>query len=172
MLKTHNFHFILPFYFILKYYIILNCIFLYLFHKEIIFFIFYDNVFIEVIENVIGECIKNLRKSHKLTQAELSDILNIGQSTLANFENGKRTIPTDIIIKLAQYFNVTTDYLLGISSEPTTNSINYTHLNNDELQLLNTYRSLSPDARQVVLGKALDLKISAINTQTFKKDIG
>ena len=118
---------------------------------------------------MIGECIKNLRKSHKLTQAELSDILNIGQSTLANFENGKRTIPTDIITKLAQYFNVTTDYLLGISSEPTTNSINYTYLNNDELQLLNTYRILSPDARQVVLGKTLDFKLSETATAPNKK---
>jgi len=119
-----------------------------------------------------GIILSQLRIERNLSQKELADELNISSGSIGMWETHKRLPSLYMLAKLAQYFNVTTDYLLGISSESTTKSINCTHLNNDELQLINTYRSLSPDARQVVLGKALDLKISAINTQTFKKDIG
>ncbi|MCM1494707.1 MAG: helix-turn-helix domain-containing protein [Bacteroides sp.] len=125
---------------------------------------------------MIGKQIKELRKSKHLTQTELSEYLNVGQSTLANFENGKRIIPVDIIIKLANYFNVTTDYLLGLSpalsSFSTQEPVHGEQLSEDESKLLNTYRSLGADEKQIVLGKALDLKLSSSVEARKKKDIG
>lgn len=128
----------------------------------------------------IGKRIKELRKCKHITQIELSEYLNVGQSTLANFEGGRRIIPVDIIIKLANYFNVTTDYLLGISSIPTsdshTNTLNSSiTLSEDEQKLVDTYRQLSSDEKQVVLGKAIDLKLTSYSKKERadkKKDIG
>jgi len=49
-----------------------------------------------------------------LTQKEVAEYFSIGHSTLACYETDKRQIPHDIIIKMARFFEVTTDYLLGL----------------------------------------------------------
>ena len=56
--------------------------------------------------------IKNLRENYDLTQTELARILNISQPTLSHYESGTRDIPVDILIKTADYFRCSTDYLL------------------------------------------------------------
>lgn len=121
---------------------------------------------------MIGDKIKELRKNSKITQAELSDSINIGQSTLANFENGKRTIPVDIIIELARYFNVSADYLLGLSNSPDAKEVIHgEQLSTDEKKLIDNYRALNSDGKQIVIGKVLDLKLAGA-TASKKKDIG
>lgn len=57
--------------------------------------------------------LKELRKSRNLTQAELAKILGIVQPTLSGWENDKFQIDDDIKTKIADYFGVTVDYLLG-----------------------------------------------------------
>lgn len=57
--------------------------------------------------------IKQLRQEKDLTQAELSDILNIGRSALAMYELGKRVPKYETIDRFADFFNVSTDYLRG-----------------------------------------------------------
>lgn len=57
--------------------------------------------------------LKELRKSRNLTQAELAKILGIAQPTLSGWENDKFQIDDDIKTKIADYFGVTVDYLLG-----------------------------------------------------------
>ena len=123
---------------------------------------------------LIGKRIKDLRKKRKLTQAELSDSINIGQSTLANFENGKRTIPVDIVIQLAQFFNVSTDYLLGLSNSPNMREIIHgEQLSSEEKEIVDVYRNLNADGKRILLGKALDLKLSGVTAAPNKeKDIG
>lgn len=62
-----------------------------------------------------GEKIRYLRIRNNLTSKELSKALNISESSVSLIENGKRRPSLDIIIKIADYFKVTTDFLLGIS---------------------------------------------------------
>jgi transcriptional regulator with XRE-family HTH domain len=57
--------------------------------------------------------IRHLREDSDLTQVQISKILNISQRAYSHYENGTRDIPTDILIKLADYYNVSTDYILG-----------------------------------------------------------
>ena len=60
----------------------------------------------------LGEKIKLLRKSNKITQEALAKEINVDRSSIGKYETG--TTPSmDILIKIASYFNVTTDYLLG-----------------------------------------------------------
>ena len=62
--------------------------------------------------------IKDLREDHDLTQKHLSQILNCSQQVYSNYELGQRDIPTDILIKLSEFYQVSTDYILGISDDP------------------------------------------------------
>ena len=62
--------------------------------------------------------IRDLREDHDLTQKQMADILNCSQQVYSNYELGQRDIPTDILIKLAGFYKVTTDYILGLTDEP------------------------------------------------------
>ncbi|MCB6309128.1 helix-turn-helix domain-containing protein [Mediterraneibacter glycyrrhizinilyticus] len=56
--------------------------------------------------------IKELRKERKLHQSELAAKINVSQQTVSRIENGDTTLPADILIDLARFFNVSIDYLL------------------------------------------------------------
>lgn len=59
--------------------------------------------------------IKELRKSRHLTQQQFSKILSVTQQNISKYENNIYDLPVDIMIKMANYFNVTIGYLLGVS---------------------------------------------------------
>lgn len=63
--------------------------------------------------NILGKRIKKLREKNNLNQLELSKILNISNTTLSQYEAGNRTPNDEIKEKVADYFNVSVDYLLG-----------------------------------------------------------
>lgn len=56
--------------------------------------------------------IKDLREDRDITQTTLSQHLHISQRAYSHYENGTRDIPTAILIAIADYYNVSTDYLL------------------------------------------------------------
>lgn len=57
--------------------------------------------------------IRNLREDADLTQTEISRKLNISQRAYSHYENGTRDIPTNILIALADFHQVSVDYLLN-----------------------------------------------------------
>lgn len=59
--------------------------------------------------------IRDLREDHDLTQKELAKRLNCSQQVYSNYELGQRDIPTDILIKLSMLYDVSVDYILGLS---------------------------------------------------------
>ncbi len=63
-----------------------------------------------------GERIAYLRERRGMSQAQLAKELNIAQSTLAMWERGKRGLKDDVIKQIAEYFSVSSDYLLGIEN--------------------------------------------------------
>ena len=62
--------------------------------------------------------IRDLREDNDLKQRELAEYLNCSQVCYSRYELGKRDIPTDVLIKLAKFYNTTTDYLLGLTDKP------------------------------------------------------
>jgi len=62
------------------------------------------------------ERIRQLREDNDLRQRELAEILNCSQRIYSNYERGDVDIPTEILIKLADYYDVSTDYILGRSN--------------------------------------------------------
>lgn len=67
-------------------------------------------------ENALGRRIKYLREEKKLSQLEFSKILNISNSTLSQYEAGNRMPSDETKKKIAKYFNVSLDYLMGASN--------------------------------------------------------
>lgn len=66
-------------------------------------------------ENSLGRRIKLLREEKELSQLELAKILNISNSALSQYEAGNRIPSDEIKKKIAEYFNVSLDYLMGTS---------------------------------------------------------
>lgn len=67
---------------------------------------------------MIIERLKKLRKEGKLTQKDIATFLNISQPAYQQFESGKKKMNLETMEKLADYFNVSTDYLLGKTDFP------------------------------------------------------
>lgn len=62
--------------------------------------------------------LKDIREDRDITQKEIADYLHIKQNTYSQYESGKRQLPIEALIALADYYHVTTDYLLGVSDIP------------------------------------------------------
>ena len=62
--------------------------------------------------------VKKLRRQQKLSQQELGDALGLTQKTISAIEGGNRTTTIEKLILLAKFFDVSTDYLLGLKDEP------------------------------------------------------
>ena len=65
--------------------------------------------------------IRDLREDRDLKQRQLSEFLHCSQQVYSNYELGQRDIPTDVLIKLSEFYNVSVDYLLGLTSNPLRN---------------------------------------------------
>lgn len=61
--------------------------------------------------------LKEIREDRDITQAELANYLCVKQNTYSQYENGQRQIPLELLIKLARYYNTSTDYILGLTDE-------------------------------------------------------
>lgn len=62
---------------------------------------------------MIGQTIKDLRRSKKLSQTDFAKIVGVSQTTVTAWETGKAEPSSSAITRIADYFNVSTDYLLG-----------------------------------------------------------
>ena len=67
---------------------------------------------------MIYKRIRDLREDNDLTQKDMAKALNCSQQVYSNYELGQRDIPTDILIKLSRFYDVSVDYILGISDIP------------------------------------------------------
>lgn len=85
----------------------------------------------------LGEKIKEIRKKHNLNQSEFGELFGLTQNTITNIENDKRFPTYEILIEIAKRFNISVDYLLGLSEAKT---------NNIELKAICDYTGLTEEA--------------------------
>ncbi|MBS7360655.1 MAG: helix-turn-helix transcriptional regulator [Oscillospiraceae bacterium] len=67
--------------------------------------------------NVYVKRIRDLREDNDLTQTEIADLLGTSQTMYARYERGANEIPVRHIIKLCSFYNVSADYILGITDK-------------------------------------------------------
>ena len=65
---------------------------------------------------MFGDMIKNLRQSRSLNQVQLAVSLNVSKQTVSNWENNNILPSIDMLVKISQFFSVSTDYLLELDS--------------------------------------------------------
>lgn len=70
---------------------------------------------------MVYQRIRDLREDHDLKQREIAEYLNCSQRVYSNYELGQRDIPTDVLIQLAQFYDVSVDYILGLTNNPKQN---------------------------------------------------
>ena len=63
-----------------------------------------------------AERIRALREDYDKTQAQIAELLKVGQRTYCDYELGKTRIPVDSLIVLARFYNVDMDYICGVSN--------------------------------------------------------
>lgn len=88
-----------------------------------------------------NEIIRQLRRGLRMTQKDLADHIGVSTLSVRNWELGTKIPSTSAIISLAKLFNVSTDYLLGISDEL---------ISNGEMSFLSQYRSLDSYKRGLI----------------------
>ncbi len=86
-------------------------------------------------ESKFGEKIKQLRTKKGWTQAQVAEQIGVTKSVISFYENKDRSPSPDVLIKFAELFQVSTDYLLGIE-EVQENTIDVTGLSKGEIESL------------------------------------
>ena len=71
---------------------------------------------------MLGEQIKRLRMCKGLTQVEMAKIFGVTKQSVSNWENENIMPSVDLLVKIAKFFSVSTDYILGLSKEHALNT--------------------------------------------------
>lgn len=101
-----------------------------------------------------GKQIKKQRLKYNLTQKALSQRLGLTPKMISFYEKDQRIPPADILIKLSQIFNVTTDYLLGLSDDDSSlKNLSRIVVSKEEEQFIVLLRKLDKDYKDIVLGE-------------------
>lgn len=90
-----------------------------------------------------GDALRGLLEDTDTSQKQLARDLNLAATTLNNYVHNQREPDFETLKRFADYFHVTTDYLLGRDTQPAASQ-------RDELRLLYIYRSLRPDQKKLL----------------------
>lgn len=125
-----------------------------------------------------GERIIELRESIDINQTELAQKIEINRSVLNRIEQGTRAIRDDELKKFADFFHVSTDYLLGRDEEQPTDDIARILLRSEEkektpnrtIEMLRTYAKLPPDKKSCAREYIAFLSNTCQNKQPIQQD--
>jgi len=62
--------------------------------------------------------LKDIREDRDCKQQTVASYLHIKQNTYSQYETGQRQLPVEVLIKLAKFFDTSTDYILGLTDDP------------------------------------------------------
>ena len=71
--------------------------------------------------------IRDLREDRDLKQREVAEYLYCSQQVYSNYELGQRDVPSETLIRLSRFYNVSVDYILSLTDDPKTNRRRLTH---------------------------------------------
>lgn len=95
--------------------------------------------------------LKALRQQHNLSQQKLADILHVSQQSVYKYENGITSPDIETLIRIADYFNTSIDYLVEYTDIPhKIEPVDAHMLNDEEAKLIGNYRSLSPSQKNAI----------------------
>ena len=93
-----------------------------------------------------GARIKEYLTDHDIKQKKLAEQLGISPAMLSHYLTGRNEMPIDTLIKLSEMFQLSLEYLVGISDQPEQPMT----LSAGERELITAFRTLSPDQREII----------------------
>ena len=93
---------------------------------------------------IISDRLFLLRKKYDLNQDDVANIIGVGRSTYSNYEQGIREMDYTSLIKLADYYKVSLDYIFGRTDLP----VNYTSYTIDEIEFMERALTLYTEMKQ------------------------
>ena len=93
------------------------------------------------------ERLKELRLDNRINQSKLAKYFNYGSSAIANYETGRNEPCFDVLIMIADYFNVSIDYLLGRADQQITKET----IKPEEEELLKCFRKLDNETKKDII---------------------
>lgn len=97
---------------------------------------------------MIGQTIRDLRKEKRVSQTELAKIVGVSQTTVTAWETGKAEPSSSAVSNLADYFSVTTDYLLGRPEKKKEKQ--NVELTDDDIIMTYQGKELSDEDREII----------------------
>lgn len=97
--------------------------------------------------------LKELRAEYGIAQDKLAEKINYSKAIVSEWERGKKTPSATAVETLANFFNVSADYLLGMTDDAGISVVN-TKLSSEEQRLIDYYRALPIDLRAAVVSYA------------------
>ena len=84
---------------------------------------------------------------HDVTQKKLAETFQITEAMLSNYLTGRNEMPVEVLVKLARYFQISVDYLVGLRDDPQPPMV----LREGVQKLVEDFRSLSRDQKELIL---------------------
>lgn len=116
-----------------------------------------------------------LQKKKNIPKQELADKIGVSRMSYYRYESGERSPTADILIALADCFQVSIDYLVGRSDMPTNTPeflSRFTAKNDEERELLRIFRAMMASNQQSLLDYAQYMKMKDQDEQKEKESIG
>lgn len=116
--------------------------------------------------------IKEVRESRHVIQEIVADELGVTQQAFSKYERDITTIKTDVLIKLAKYFNVTTDYLLGLSDvkRDLQRQVEMNKALDEYYELVEAFKSLDEYDKELLWNIVQQLKKTSIKRRKNTKE--
>lgn len=113
----------------------------------------------------LGDILAELREDSGFTQKDLSELLHVSVSSISAYESGKRLPSIDVLIAYARQFNVSTDYILGLTNSSESLSVFTEEYYNGRMigDIISDLKKLHPEQRDALL--------VALDSMTFYADI-
>lgn len=104
---------------------------------------------------MFGQNLAKLRKERSLSQYKLAEFMNLSRGQIANYEQGSREPDFNTLEKFADFFDVSTDYLLGRSNHPKLNAEKDKEVDKEVEELMQILESMPDDKRKEMEAKIL-----------------
>lgn len=95
--------------------------------------------------------IRDLREDSDKSQEKLAKELNMHTTTYARYETGENRVPFDFVIDIAKYYQVSIDYIAGLTNDK--QGLSRSELPEQETELIKKFRDLSEQQRGIILGR-------------------
>lgn len=117
---------------------------------------------------ITAKRLRELREKKQVSQDDVSKFLGVERTTYTSYESG-RSRPVRVLNKLAEYYNVSIDYLLGLADLPLPKEVNINTLSDTEKQLIFNFRSLNSKGKEKIIQYVAD--IIELPTYTEKEKV-